>query len=161
MATRVGAALRRAAPPTRRSTPPAHPRSVDVRRAIVQVVYRPDRDGDADPGEVVWAWVPYEDDPRQGKDRPVVVIGQAGDRLAVVALTSRPHPERRDQIAVGTGPWDREGRESYARLDRILGLRPDQVRREGSALERHRFDELVAALSRRRGWPEVELVAPR
>ena len=33
--------------------------------------YSPDPDGDADPGEVVWAWVPFEEDPAQGKDRPV------------------------------------------------------------------------------------------
>ena len=32
-------------------------------------------DGEPDPGEVVWAWVPYEDDPAQGKDRPVLVVG--------------------------------------------------------------------------------------
>ena len=37
--------------------------------------YRPRRDGEPDPGEVVWAWVPFEDDPQQGKDRPVLVLG--------------------------------------------------------------------------------------
>ncbi len=31
------------------------------------VEYSPDIDGDADPGEVVWAWVPYEDDPIEGQ----------------------------------------------------------------------------------------------
>ena len=160
MATRVGVALRR-----HRGTDPAPAApltgGVDRRRARVEVAYRPDHDGDPDPGEVVWAWVPYEDDPSQGKDRPVVVVGLTGDRLAVVALTSRPHPERRDQVSVGSGPWDREGRTSYARLDRVLALRPDQVRREGSTLERGRFDQLVAALSRRAGWPEVALEIPR
>ena len=28
--------------------------------------YAPEADGQPDPGEVVWAWVPYEDDPTQG-----------------------------------------------------------------------------------------------
>ena len=42
------------------------------------VEYTPSLDGDPDPGEIVWAWVPYEDDPTQGKDRPVVVIGRRG-----------------------------------------------------------------------------------
>ena len=41
--------------------------------------YAPDRDGEPDPGEVVWAWVPYEEDPEQGKDRPVVIVGRAVD----------------------------------------------------------------------------------
>lgn len=35
--------------------------------------YSPEMDGDADPGEVVWAWVPYEENDGRGKDRPVVV----------------------------------------------------------------------------------------
>ena len=37
--------------------------------------YEPVADGQPDPGEVVWAWVPYEEDPSQGKDRPVLLIG--------------------------------------------------------------------------------------
>ena len=41
--------------------------------------YAPERDGEPDPGEVVWAWVPYEDDPSQGKDRPVLVLQTDGD----------------------------------------------------------------------------------
>ena len=36
--------------------------------------YAPEIDGEPDPGEVVWAWVPYEDDPTQGKDRPVLLL---------------------------------------------------------------------------------------
>ena len=36
--------------------------------------YAPEIDGEPDPGEVVWAWVPYEDDPSQGKDRPVLLL---------------------------------------------------------------------------------------
>ena len=36
-------------------------------------------DGDADPGEVVWTWVPYQEDSSVGKDRPAVVIGAQGE----------------------------------------------------------------------------------
>ena len=32
-----------------------------------------------EPGEVVWTWVPYEEDPTRGKDRPVPVIGLEAD----------------------------------------------------------------------------------
>ena len=42
--------------------------------------YSPDLDGRADPGEVVWAWVAYEEDAGQGKDRPVLVVGREGTR---------------------------------------------------------------------------------
>ena len=54
------------------------PRSSSTASAIE---YSPSLDGDPDPGEVVWAWVAYEDDPTQGKDRPVVVIGRRGSGL--------------------------------------------------------------------------------
>jgi hypothetical protein len=118
----------------------------DVRLGEVEIEYEPSLDGDPDPGEVVWTWVPYEDDPSQGKDRPVVVIGRAGPSyLAGVALTSHGgHPSER--VEVGTGPWDPQQRVSYAKLDRILTIDPGRVRREGAVLEERRFDDVVEAL---------------
>lgn len=115
--------------------------------ALIDVRYTPERDGDPDPGEVVWAWVPFEDDPAQGKDRPVVVIGHRAQRLAAVALTSRERDDE-PQFTVGSGPWDREGRPSYARLERLLDLDAATVRREGAALPQRTFDALVAELRR-------------
>ena len=99
------------------------------------IEYSPDMDGDADPGEVVWTWVPYEDDPSQGKDRPVVIIGRTGSDLAGVPLTSKNH-HRGDEVAVGTGGWDRSGRPSFAKVDQLLTVDPKAVRREGSVLSR-------------------------
>jgi mRNA-degrading endonuclease toxin of MazEF toxin-antitoxin module len=119
----------------------------------VRIAYTPDHDGDADPGEVVWTWVPYEDDPRQGKDRPVVVIGSTADgRLAVVPLTSRDHEGRRGAgswVPVGTGRWDGQGRPSYADADRVLRVSSRSIRREGATLDRDRFDAVVTAVRRR------------
>jgi hypothetical protein len=46
---------------------------------------------------------------------------------------------------VGAGGWDREGRPSEVRLDRLLRLPDDGVRREGAALDRALFDEVVVA----------------
>ncbi|MCB1015846.1 MAG: type II toxin-antitoxin system PemK/MazF family toxin [Acidimicrobiales bacterium] len=130
--------------------------AVPVAGADVQVTYRPERDGDPDPGEVVWTWVPYEDDPDQGKDRPVVVIGVTGPDLVVVPMSSRDHDGRRDEdewVEVGSGPWDRDGRVSYADADRLLRVAPDVVRREGAVLDRDAFDRVVAGVRRRH--PEV------
>ena len=108
------------------------------------VEYSPDIDGDADPGEVVWTWVPYEDDPTKGKDRPVVIIGRSGRDLAGVPLTSK---HRRDgAVAVGTGGWDRSGRPSYAKVEQLIVVRERDVRREGSVLNRERFDAVVAGV---------------
>jgi hypothetical protein len=115
--------------------------------------YAPEPDGLPDPGEVVWAWVPYEDDPQQGKDRPVLVLDRAGTTLSCLMLTSKDHDRDeadearfgRHWMDVGTGPWDREQRPSEVRLDRLLSLDESEVRREGAALARPVFDAVVAA----------------
>ena len=111
----------------------------------IVVSYAPRRDGDADPGEVVWGWVPYEDDPTQGKDRPIVVLGHWGRDLCGVPLTSKERDGDPDRIPVGTGAWDAERRPSWACLDRTMRLDPRSVRREGAALDRRAFERLVAA----------------
>jgi len=115
--------------------------------------YSPEADGKPDPGEVVWAWVAYEDDPAKGKDRPVLVIGRDGAELLCLQLTSKDHDRDADDEArygrywmdVGTGDWDREHRPSEIRLDRLLRLPEGEVRREGAAMPREMFDEVVAA----------------
>lgn len=122
------------------------------------VEYRPRADGHPDPGEVVWTWVPFEDDPSQGKDRPVVVLGRFGQQLAAVALTSKDYGPPGERVAVGTGAWDPERRPSFAKVDRILTVDPRRVRREGSAFERGQFDRLVTTV--RALHPEVVVVDP-
>ena len=122
--------------------------AVPVAADLGTIIYQPERDGDADPGEVVWTWVPYEDDPTQGKDRPVVVLGVAGPDLVVVPMSSQDHDGRRDEaewVEVGRGQWDRDGRVSYADLSRLLRVAPGVVRREGAVLERDDFDRIVHA----------------
>ncbi|HEY0902509.1 MAG TPA: type II toxin-antitoxin system PemK/MazF family toxin [Marmoricola sp.] len=118
------------------------------------MTYAPQADGLPDPGEVVWAWVPYEDDPTQGKDRPVLVVGTAADGLLhALQLTSKDHDRDAAQEAavgrhwmdVGTGAWDSRGRASEVRLDRLITLDPALVRREGAALAQPTFDRVVAA----------------
>ena len=113
--------------------------------------YEPKPDGQPDPGEVVWAWVPYEDDPSQGKDRPVLLVGRDGDDVLGLQLTSKDHDRDAEDEArygrywrdVGTGDWDREGRESEVRLDRLLRMPASEVRREGAAMDRETFDAVV------------------
>lgn len=112
---------------------------------VVAVEYAPNRDGDPDPGEVVWAWVPFEEDPTQGKDRPVVVIGRRGDDLVGIPLTTKVN-DREAQVAVGTGDWDPQRRQSYARIWRILDLDESAMRRESSSLPRDKFDAVVASV---------------
>ena len=121
--------------------------SADTSDGGVQFEYTPCLDGDPDPGEVVWTWVPYEEDPTQGKDRPVVIIGRQRDQLMGVPLTSKSHASE-SQVAIGAGPWDQAGRRSYAKVERLLRVDPTQVRREGAVLQRQHFDDVVAAVRR-------------
>ena len=118
-----------------------------------RVDYAPDLDGRADPGEIVWTWVAYEEDASQGKDRPVLVVGRDGALLLGLMLSSQHDRDgQHDWLALGTGPWDREGRPSWVRLDRVLTMREDGIRREGAVLDRARFDGVAAALRRDHGW---------
>ena len=116
--------------------------------------WTPERDGLPDPGEVVWTWVPYDDDPTQGKDRPVLVLSRQPDgTLHCLQLSSQDHDlDAADEarwgrywMDVGSGAWDSTGRPSEVRLDRLLALPEAGVRREGAALDRDVFDAVVAA----------------
>jgi hypothetical protein len=118
-------------------------RTSSPRQGVVRIEYSPNLDGDADPGEIVWTWVPFEEDATQGKDRPVVVIGRRGDRLVGVPLTTR-RDDREAQVPVGTGAWDAARRQSYARIWRMLDIDPAKMRREGAILDRDRFAAVVA-----------------
>lgn len=127
-------------------------------RAPLAITYEPRADGAADPGEVVWAWVHYEEDLGQGKDRPVLVLAEedasaggadgSGTVLVALMLTSRDRApaggRTRDEhgatwVDVGTGDWDSRGRPSEVRADRLLRLDPAGVRREGGRLDRAGF----------------------
>lgn len=114
----------------------------------VRIAYAPRRDGDPDPGEVVWTWVPYEEDPSQGKDRPVIVIGLLDGGLVGVPLTSKPG---RGRFRLGRGDWDGNGAVSWAKLDQLVRIAAADMRREGAALEGGRFRGLVEELRRRHG----------
>jgi hypothetical protein len=122
-----------------------------VRR--VRFAYTPERDGEPDPGEVVWTWVPYEERDGRGKDRPVVVVaaGAEGQFLAV-QLTSKSQDGDRDAVALGAGAWDGEGRPSWARIDRVFRVHADGMRREAASLDATRFGLIVDALTERYGW---------
>ncbi|GAA2401991.1 type II toxin-antitoxin system PemK/MazF family toxin [Streptomyces glaucosporus] len=119
----------------------------------VRTAYAPAPDGDPDPGEIVWTWVPYEEGDGRGKDRPVLVVARepAGTLLAV-QLSSRPRGGRHDWMPIGSGPWDRSGRDSWVDLDRVLRVHPLGMRREACALDRARFNAVVHRLRQLYGW---------
>ncbi|WP_066587692.1 type II toxin-antitoxin system PemK/MazF family toxin [Cellulomonas timonensis] len=145
------AALRASTPPR---TAPSRRTAPGDFSGTVRAEYTPRLDGEADPGEVVWTWVPYEDDPSRGKDRPVLVVGRDGTWLLALMLSSKDHDldaadearHGRRWADIGAGGWDPRGRPSEVRLDRVLRVDPAAVRREGAVLDRAVFDRVVRAL---------------
>lgn len=137
-------------PATRRAAPA--PRYAPTRERSRTVVYAPDLDGAADPGEIVWTWVPFEEGDGRGKDRPLLVVGrEGGELLGLMLSSSRQREGDRDWVSVGAGDWDGRGRESFVRLDRVLEVGEHDIRREGAVLDRDRFDRVAREL-RTRGW---------
>jgi hypothetical protein len=100
--------------------------------------------------------VPFEEDYSRGKDRPVLLVGSASGRLLALMLTSKDHRDdhrgNSDYLDLGTGPWDKQGRPSEIRLDRVLQIDPRDIRREGAVLDAGRFALVAAALRSRHGW---------
>lgn len=117
-----------------------------------KVVYSPDLDGRADPGEIVWTWVVYEDDPTKGKDRPVLVVGRDRSTLLGLMLSSQDHRGDRNWVGIGAGSWDFENRESWVRLDRVLDVPEEGIRREGAILARDTFEVVAARLRAEYSW---------
>lgn len=131
----------------------------------LRLAYAPREDDHPDPGEIVWAWVPYEEDITRGKDRPVLVIAEEdasaggrdgeGEVLIALMLTSRDRTESgatrtgehgATWVDIGAGDWDSKGRPSEVRADRLLRISPDAVRREGARLDRERYERVAAAV---------------
>lgn len=130
---------------TREVTPPP--------RTGLRIGYAPQNDGAPDAGEIVWTWVPYEENDGRGKDRPVLVIGrQSADRLYAVRLTSKAHDGDRDFLPIGTGAWDSQGRPSWVDIEQLYSVHERGLRREAAALDRTRFTAVATALRQRYGW---------
>ncbi|GGL26442.1 type II toxin-antitoxin system PemK/MazF family toxin [Phycicoccus endophyticus] len=150
-------AATRTRPGTRRrpeaGTPSAGGYPGDYEGAL-EPVYAPHPDGEPDPGEIVWTWVPYEEDHAQGKDRPVLLVGRDGPWLLALQLTSQDHDRDEEQerragrlwVDIGSGAWDSRGRASEVRVNRVIRVDPEAVRREGAVLARERFEEVAAAV---------------
>jgi len=118
-----------------------------------KVVYSPDLKGRADPGEIVWTWVVYEDDPTRGQDRPVLVVGR--DRSVLLGLMVSNHcghAGNADWVRIGSGDWDYEGKTNWVRLDRVLDVPEESIRREGAILQRDTFDLVATRLRAQYSW---------
>lgn len=155
--SRAFAKVKRALGPRARRKAPTYPGDFEGR---FDLEYSPALDGKPDPGEIVWTWVPFEEDFAHGKDRPVLLIGRDGDWLLGLMLSSKDHDRDAEREAhwgrywldIGTGAWDRQQRPSEVRLDRVLRVDPGKVRREGAILPYARYEEVSRSLIECHHW---------
>ena len=119
-----------------------------------RITYSPAPGKEADPGEVVWTWVPYEEDHREGKDRPVLIIGRDHEWLLGLLLTSKDHDRDAAQEArsgrrwmdIGTGEWDPQPCPGAVRFNRMPRIDPAGVRRIRAALHPEVGEAVAAAV---------------
>lgn len=117
----------------------------------VDFAYAPDADGAPDPGEIVWAWVPFEEDYTQGKDRPLLLVGRDREYLLGLMLTSKDKNNsahhNRNYLDIGSGAWDPSHRDSEVKLDRVIRLLPSAMRREGAVMDHATFTRVEEAFN--------------
>ena len=120
----------------------------------VRMAYSPATDGDPDPGEIVWTWVPFEERDGRGKDRPVLVVAaeKGGRSWLAVQLTSKSHQGQAEFVAIGAGAWDSAGRPSWVNIDRVFRVFDGGMRREACALPSARYEAVEERLRQRYGW---------
>lgn len=111
------------------------------------IFFAPDMDGQADSGEVVWVWVPAAGAQQPPQERAILVIGRT--RTTVLGLLISPNPDHADEdkwLEIGRGEWDEQGRQCWIRLDRVLEISEEQVRRQGTLFPARRFERIANRL---------------
>ena len=83
----------------------------------------------------------------------MLVVGRDRRMLLGLMLSSQDH-HRSDPnwVGIGSGPWDYEARQSWVRLDRVLDVPEEGIRREGAILERETFEVVATRLRAEYSW---------
>lgn len=116
------------------------------------IIYAPDMDGQADPGEVVWVDICTQKFGELER-RAVLIIGRKHHTLMVLLISSNPdHKDKDNWISIGSGPWDEDSAQSWARLDKSLLVSESQIQRRGVSMPERRFDRIASRLRQDYGW---------
>lgn len=115
--------------------------------------YAPDLAGQTGPGEIVWTWMVNDTDPTRGQDCPVLIVGRDRSTLLGLLVSGDPTPETAaDWVDIGFGNWDYQDRPSRIRLDRVLDVPEDGIRREGIIIPRDIFETVADRLRTHYSW---------
>ena len=116
------------------------------------IFYAPDMDGQAEPGEVVWANLHFV---RQVglERRAVMVIGRNHHTLLGLLISSDPrHADDGNWFPIGNGPWSDKHDTSWVRMDKTLLIPETFIQRRGVRMPIRRFERLASALRQDYGW---------
>ena len=117
------------------------------------IFFAPDMDGHADSGEVVWVWAPTDGDSSTPIERAMLIVGRT--HSTVLGLLISPNPSHADEdywLEIGSGEWDEAGRQCWIRLDRILEVSEQQIRRKGILFPQRRFERVANRLRTAYHW---------
>ncbi|MBY0443175.1 MAG: type II toxin-antitoxin system PemK/MazF family toxin [Mycobacteriaceae bacterium] len=117
------------------------------------LIYAPNLTGRTNPGEVVWTWVSNDGNPAGGQDCPVLVVGRE-HRILLGLLISHTaeHANDSDFVEIDSSSWDYENKPSWIRLDRVLDVPEESIRREGTILPRDIFEVVASRLRTDYSW---------
>lgn len=126
-------------------------------RGGVRLQYAPSRNGQPDAGEAVWAWVPFQEDPTRGKDRPLLIIARHdAQHMLALKLTSKPRERDSAHLGIGSGPWDVQGRPSWIDIEQLYRVHRAGIRREAAPVGSDVFGRVSDALVTRYGWVRAD-----
>ena len=72
--------------------------------------------------------------------------------MASMLSSQAHHADDRNWIGIGSGDWDYDGRPSWVRLDRVLDVPEEGIRREGAILDQPTFELVAARLRAEYSW---------
>ena len=84
------------------------------------------------------------------REGDAVEAGRAISRANLVKCAI--HGEDPNWVGIGSGTWDDDGRDSWVRLDRVLDVPEEGIRREGAILDRATFETVAVHLRTRYSW---------
>ena len=115
------------------------------------LIYAPDMDGQADPGEVVWVHSPNKQS--DGRERAIVILGHHERYIrGLLISTNDEHSTDNNWLEIGAGGWDMQGRPAWVRLDKIIEVPDHMIRRKGTVLPRRRFERIASRLRTDYNW---------
>src|SRR5699024_8039630 len=132
---------------------PANSRVDHTETRARSIFFAPDMVVQADSVEVVWVWAPTEGPSSPPTDRAILLVGRT--RSTVLGLLISPNSTHADddaRLAIGSGEWDDSRRQCWVRLDRVLEVSEEQVRRRGILFPERRFERIANRLRQKYHW---------